>query len=73
MTPRHPSYRYHKARHCAVVTLDGKDHYLGAYNSPDSWETYHRLVAEWLVRRRYLHGVKKKRRGRTLSVRGESR
>ena len=59
MTTRHPSYRYHKARHCAVVTLDGKDHYLGAYNSPDSWETYHRLVAEWLVRRRSLAGFQR--------------
>jgi hypothetical protein len=26
-----PSYRYHKARNCAVVTLNGRDHYLGTY------------------------------------------
>jgi len=47
MTVRKPSYRFHKARRCAVVTIAGKDHYLGAYDSPESWEKYHRLVAEW--------------------------
>ncbi len=47
-----PSYRYHKARDCAVVTIGGKDHYLGTYDSPESWEQYHRLVAEHLAERR---------------------
>jgi integrase len=51
MSVRTPSYRYHKARDCAVVTINGKDHYLGAYDSPESWEKYHRLVAEWLAAR----------------------
>jgi hypothetical protein len=46
MTVRNPSYRYHKARNCAVVTVDGRDHYLGKYDSPESWEKYHRLIAE---------------------------
>jgi hypothetical protein len=49
MTIRKPSYRYHKARNRAVVTIGGKDHYLGEYDSPESWEQYHRLVAEWLA------------------------
>jgi integrase len=49
MPRRHPAYRLHKARNSAVVTLDGKDHYLGPHNSPESWEKYHRLVAEWLA------------------------
>ncbi len=49
-----PSYRWHKARNCAVVTIAGKDHYLGEYNSPDSWELYHRLVAEHFANRREL-------------------
>ena len=44
---RPPSYRYHKARKCTVVTIDGRDRYLGAYNSPESLEKYGRLVAEW--------------------------
>ena len=29
-----PKYRLHKARNCAVVTIDGRDHYLGEYDSP---------------------------------------
>ncbi len=49
MSLRIPSYRLHKARNLAVVTLGGKDHYLGVYNSAESWENYHRLVAEWLA------------------------
>src|SRR4051794_26593733 len=51
MTVRTPSYRRHKARDCAVVTIGGKDHYLGRYNSPESREKYHRLIAEWLATR----------------------
>lgn len=47
-----PSYRHHKARNCTVVTLNGRDHYLGAYGSPESWEAYHRRVAEHLAARR---------------------
>ena len=31
---RPPSYRLHKARNCAVVTINGKNHYLGPYGSP---------------------------------------
>ncbi len=49
MSIRIPAYRYHKARNCAVVTLAGKDHYLGAHDSPESHEKYHRLVAEFLA------------------------
>jgi hypothetical protein len=49
MPVRQPSYRFHKARNCAVVTLNGRDHYLGLYDSPESWEKYHRLIAEWLA------------------------
>jgi Transposase DDE domain len=44
---RPPSYRFHKARDCAVVTLHGKNHYLGPYGSPESHERYARLIAEW--------------------------
>lgn len=50
MTQRIPSYRFHKARNCAVVTLAGKNHYLGAYDSSESWEKYYRLVAEFLAK-----------------------
>ena len=44
-----PTYRHHKARNLAVVRLNGKDHYLGPYDSPESWEKYHRLLAEYLA------------------------
>lgn len=44
---RPPSYRLHKARNLAVVTLDGKNHYLGPYGSAESHEKYARLIAEW--------------------------
>ena len=43
---RPPSYRLHKARNCAVVTIHGKNHYLGHYGSPESHEQYARLIAE---------------------------
>jgi hypothetical protein len=49
MSLRQPKYRRHKARNCAVVTIAGQDHYLGEYDSPASWEKYHRLVAESLA------------------------
>ena len=42
-----PAYRLQKARNCAVVTIDGKDHYLGPYGSGDSYEKYARLIAQW--------------------------
>jgi integrase len=39
------------ARNCAVVTLDGKNHYLGPHESPESHERYNRLIHEWLAGR----------------------
>ena len=53
-TPRLPSYRHQKARNLAVVRLNGKDHYLGEYESPESYERYEKLVGEWLARGRQL-------------------
>ena len=44
-----PSYRLHKARNCAVVTIAGKNHYLGPYGSEASKEKYARLIAEHCV------------------------
>ena len=49
---RPPSYRRHKARNSAVVTIDGRNHYLGAYGSPESHEKYARLIAEWRLHSR---------------------
>ena len=45
-TSRPPAYRCHKARNCAVVTIDGKNYYLGPYGSPESHEKYARLIAQ---------------------------
>ena len=45
--PSQPSYRHHRARDCAVVTIDGKNHYLGPWQSPESHEKYTALIAEW--------------------------
>jgi integrase len=50
--PRIPSYRLHKPSGQAVVTLNGKDLYLGGHGSPESHEAYERAVAEWLANHR---------------------
>ncbi|HSI34583.1 MAG: tyrosine-type recombinase/integrase [Phycisphaerae bacterium] len=44
-----PKYRHHKASGQAVVTLDGRDHYLGAHESETSRLEYDRHIAEWLA------------------------
>ena len=42
-----PKYRLHKPSGQAVVTLNGRDVYLGAYGSPESKARYNQLVAGW--------------------------
>ncbi len=44
---RIPSYRRHKATGQAVVTLTGRDIYLGKYNTAASRREYSRIVGEW--------------------------
>jgi integrase len=44
-----PKYRHYNPKDLAVVRINGRDHYLGTYNSPESWEKYHRLLAEHAV------------------------
>ncbi|MEJ7640260.1 MAG: hypothetical protein WKF75_20415, partial [Singulisphaera sp.] len=51
---RPPTYRLHKARNSAVVTIDGRNHYLGPYGSPESHEKYARLIAEWRANAKHL-------------------
>ena len=46
-----PKYRHYKPKDLGVVRIDGRDHYLGKYGTPESYEKYHRLLAE-----RYAHG-----------------
>ncbi len=43
-----PSYRLHRPSGQAVVTLSGKDLYLGPHGSETSRAEYDRLVMEWL-------------------------
>jgi hypothetical protein len=45
-----PTYRLHKARNCAVVTIDGHDHYLGPFGSPSSKQKYAALIRAWQQR-----------------------
>ena len=54
--PKVPSYRHHKPSGLAVVTLDGRDHYLGKHGSPESRARYDRLIAEYLASGRRLPG-----------------
>jgi len=44
-----PTYRLHKPSGRAVVTLNGKDYYLGRHGSKASREEYERVVGEYLA------------------------
>jgi hypothetical protein len=47
-----PKYRKHRPSGQAVVTISGKDHYLGPHGSKASVREYDRSIAEWLARGR---------------------
>ncbi len=49
---RVPTYRRHKASGQAVVVIEGKSHYLGVWDSPESRDNYARLISEWAARGR---------------------
>lgn len=49
-----PKYRKHRASGQAVVTLAGKDHYLGPHGTKTSKLGYDRLIAQWLASGRRL-------------------
>lgn len=49
-----PKYRKHKASGQAVVTLSGKDFYLGPHGTRASKREYDRLVGEWQANGRRL-------------------
>ena len=42
-----PAYTLHKATGQARIRINGKDHYLGEYRSPESRERYSELIAQW--------------------------
>ena len=50
MNRRIPRYRRFKPRHLGLVVIDGTQHYLGKYGSPESIAEYDRLIQEWLAR-----------------------
>ena len=47
-----PTYRHHRASGQAVVTIAGKEVYLGPWKSAASKHEYDRVVGEWLARGR---------------------
>lgn len=47
--PRVPGYRLHKPSGLAVVSIAGRDYYLGQYDTPASKAEYERLIGEWLA------------------------
>jgi integrase len=55
-----PAYRQRKGYDQAIVTLRdavtkrARDYWLGPYNTPQSRERYHRLIAEWEANQRML-------------------
>ena len=46
-----PKYRRHKASGQAVVTLHGRDHYLGEHGGEESQKKYEQLISRWLANR----------------------
>ena len=44
-----PGYWSHKPSGQAYVRIDGKDHYLGPYDSAESRDRYDELIREWVV------------------------
>ena len=57
MSFRTPSYHLHKPTNQAVVTIGGRDYYLGTYNSAKSRAEYDRLISEWLANGRQLAAI----------------
>ena len=58
--PKTPSYRQRKGYDQALVTLTDsvtkkrRDYWLGVFNSQESRERYHRVIAEWEANGRRL-------------------
>jgi integrase len=48
-----PKYRRHRASGQAVVTLNGRDYYLGPHGTKASRREYDRLIGEWLENNRH--------------------
>jgi len=57
LTSKLPKYSKHRATGQAVVTIGGRDIYLGKHNTTASRAVYNRLVAEYLANDRRLPTV----------------
>lgn len=44
-----PKYRRHKASGQAIVTIGGRDHYIGPHGTQASKDAYDRIIGEWLA------------------------
>jgi hypothetical protein len=55
--PKTPPYRLHRADGRAVVTLNGRDFFLGRHGTPESAESYNRLIAAWIANGRQVEGL----------------
>jgi len=49
LTHINPAYRRHRASGQAVVSIAGRDHYLGPWKSKASMAEYDRVIGEWLA------------------------
>ncbi len=54
LTNSAPKYRKHRASGQAIVTLDGRDFYLGPHGTRANRREYDRLVAEWMQNGRQI-------------------
>jgi hypothetical protein len=52
-----PKYRKHKASGQAIVTLNGRDIYLGPHGTKASKREYDRIIGEWLQNGRQLRSA----------------
>lgn len=66
-TTKPPAYRLYKRTGQAVVTLNGRDHYLGRHGTKASRDAYARLVGEWLQHGRTLPGSRSEAEGVSVS------
>jgi integrase len=51
---RLPAYRLHRSSNQAIVSLNGRDFYLGSWDSPESHAKYGRLIDAWVKNGRRL-------------------
>ncbi|MDZ4852867.1 MAG: hypothetical protein SGI77_26570 [Pirellulaceae bacterium] len=47
-----PKYRKHRATGQALVTINGRDHYLGPHGTKASHREYDRLINQWIASNR---------------------